>query len=175
MKPMRKDAVDKIEEQWRCEREELNCAATRVVGRIMRIAQHLEREVECAFSHHNLMTCNFDVLTALRRSGKPYQLKPTELYCSLMLTSGAITNRLDKLEKDGLIVRKPNPEDRRGILVTLTQKGLELVDKVIVEHLDNEERLLAALTNEEREQLTGLLRKLLVSLEASPEMNKFKR
>ena len=104
------------------------------------------------------------MLATLRRAGPPYRLGPTQLFETLMISSGGMTSRLDRLEKAGLIVRSPNPEDRRGTLVSLTDKGLALMERMIPEHVDNEARMLAALSREEQETLSELLGKLLEGL-----------
>jgi DNA-binding MarR family transcriptional regulator len=106
----------------------------------------------------------FDVLVALRRSGAPFRSSPTALFNSLLLSSGAMTNRIDRLEESGLVKRVPDPEDRRGVLVELTKKGVDLIDSIMPEHLQNEERALEKLSASERKQLADLLRKLIVSL-----------
>jgi len=162
---MQKDHVDKILEQWKRERPELDSSPVAVIGRISRIAGHLEKRLQDNYSRFDLNGGEFDVLASLRRAGAPHQLTPTELYNSLMITSGTMTARLDRLEKAGLIIREPNPVDRRGTLVTLTSRGLELMNRAYPEHLAHEESLLAALSSRERDTLARLLRKLLLSCE----------
>jgi DNA-binding MarR family transcriptional regulator len=116
------------------------------------------------YREHGLEPGWHDVLATLRRTGAPFRLRPTDLMDALMLTSSGTTKRLDRLERAGLIAREPDPTDRRGTLIALTEKGRELIDGVTAAHLANEERLLAALAADEREQLAGLLRKLLLGL-----------
>lgn len=139
-----------------------------VVGRISRAAQALRRPLEATFRRFGLNGGEFDVLATLRRSGAPYTLTPTALFTELMLSSGAMTNRLDRLEQAGLIQRRPDPADRRGTLVVLTPVGLTLIDAAVAEHVANERRLLTPLTADEQVQLAGLLRKLLPALEDAP-------
>jgi DNA-binding MarR family transcriptional regulator len=139
-----------------------------VIGRISRAAIALGHSLEAVFAGFGLNRGEFDVLATLRRSGAPFRLTPTALFKDLMLSSGAMTNRLDRLERAGLISRAPDPSDRRGTLVELTPRGLELVDAAVAAHLANEQRLLAALSPDEREQLAGLLRTLMRSLEDGP-------
>lgn len=158
------DAVDQILAQWRAERPDLDPSPMGVVGRITRAAARLEREVDSGLAAHGLATGTFDVLAALRRAGPPHRLTPTDLYRTLMLSSGSMTARLDRLEDAGLIERLPDPTDRRGVLVGLTRKGFDVVDRAVEAHLANEERLLAALGPRQREQLAGLLRRLLAAL-----------
>lgn len=162
---MKHDQVDLIQAQWAQEKPELDTSPMGVVGRISRISRHLDRLLQKNFSQFNLNGGEFDVLATLRRSGQPYQLTPTELFNSLMLSSGAMTNRLDRLEDAGLIRRNPNPNDRRGILVTLTEQGIELMNRAYPAHIMNEEQILSSLTMADREALTDLLRKLLLSFE----------
>lgn len=164
---MEQDHVDFIQAQWAQQKPELDTSPMGVIGRISRISRHLDNLLQRNYSRFDLNGGEFDVLATLRRSGPPYQLIPTQLFNSLMLSSGAMTNRLDRLEEAGLIKRSPNPDDRRGILVTLTGEGLALMDKAYPAHIANEEQILAVLTTAERETLTQLLRKLLLSFEDS--------
>jgi DNA-binding MarR family transcriptional regulator len=158
------DGVDEIIEQWRRERPELDHAPIGVVGRISRLARELEQRLEPVYRAHGLEPGWHDVLATLRRSGAPFQLRPSDLTGTLMLTSSGTTKRLDRLERAGLIERAPDPRDRRGVLIRLTAKGREVIDATTEAHLENERRLLAALSAAEREQLAGLLRKLGVGL-----------
>jgi DNA-binding MarR family transcriptional regulator len=161
----REDAIDAMLHQWQKERPDLDVAATGVLGRISRIAALVDQEMDRIFQPHDLNGGDFVVLAALRRSGKPYQLTPTALTRSMMVSSGGTTKRLDRLETRGLVRRESDPEDRRGTLVTLTHAGLAVIDTVASEHVQNEKRLLAALSPDERDALTRLLRELLLGLE----------
>ncbi len=165
---MQNDHVDFIISQWQTEMSGLDVSPMAVIGRLSRVAEHLNKLLQDNYSKFSLNGGEFDVLASLRRSGKPYQLTPTELYNSLMITSGTMTNRLDRLEKTGLITRSQNPDDRRGTIVTLTPKGISLMDKAYPAHIAHEENLLKALSLKDREELSDLLRKLLVSYE-NPE------
>ena len=160
----RRDHVQHVLEQWRREAPELDRSPMGVVGRISRLAQLLQAELEVIFSSHGLNGGEFDVLASLRRTGKPYRLTPTELSRSLMVTSGGMTKRLAALEARGLIARDPDPSDRRSTAVSLTREGRRLVDDVLPEHLANEERLLADLGVSERKTLADLLEALALSL-----------
>lgn len=162
---MEYDHVDSILAQWQRENPELDASPMAVVGRISRAAKTLSRALDATFTQFDLNGGEFDVLATLRRSGSPYRLTPTELFKDLMLSSGAMTNRLDQLERAELIERTPDPSDRRGTLVGLTARGLALINAAVTAHLANEHRLLHALSSDEREQLAGLLRKLLCSLD----------
>lgn len=136
-----------------------------VVGRLGRAAAIGGKVVGSTLAEHGLQVGEFDVLAALRRAGAPHRLTPTQLARSLMLSSGAMTNRIDRLEDAGLVERHDDPHDRRGTLVGLTRAGLARVDAAVVDHLANEARLLSALTKAEQAQLSTLLRKLLSGLE----------
>jgi DNA-binding MarR family transcriptional regulator len=158
------DRIDRILAQWNRERPDLDTRAMGLVGRIQRAAGALRPRLDDTHGLSGLAGESFDVLASLRRSGRPYQLSPTQLYREMMLTSGAMTNRIDRLEDADLVSRRPDPQDRRGTLVRLTAKGKALIDAATTEHVANEERLLAALSAREQLQLGELLRKLLLSL-----------
>jgi DNA-binding MarR family transcriptional regulator len=162
-----RDGVDTILEQWQRERPDLDSSPIGVIGRISRLARELEARLEPVYKAHGLEPGWHDVLATLRRTGPPYQLRPTEFADALMLTSSGTTKRLDRLEHAGLITRAPDPADRRGTLITLTPKGLELIDNVTEAHLDNERNLLAALSESEQRRLADLLRKLRLGLPES--------
>ena len=152
-------------EQWRRERPELDLLSMEILGRMAELAQTVGRNhLEPLFAEYGLQRGEFDVLAALRRSGKPYALTPTALYEAIMVSSGGMTNRLDRLERAGLIERRPNPQDRRGIIVALSDKGLELIDRAVPAHLENEHRVLSGLSAEEQQQLNALLAKLLATI-----------
>jgi DNA-binding MarR family transcriptional regulator len=159
-----KDGVDEILEQWRRERPDLDPSPIGVIGRISRLARELEQRLEPVYRDHGLEPGWHDVLATLRRSGPPYHLRASEFTGALMLTSSGTTKRLDRLERAGLVAREPDPQDRRGILITLTPKGLELIDTLTAAHLANERHLLAALSDAEQERLADLLRKLRLGL-----------
>ncbi|MGR2737946.1 MarR family winged helix-turn-helix transcriptional regulator [Billgrantia sp. Q4P2] len=150
--------------QWQREMPELDLLPMEVVG-YMKTTQLLTQErLQAFFKEYGLQLGEFDVLATLRRSGAPYRLGPTQLFETLMVSSGGMTSRLDRLEKAGLIVRSPNPEDRRGTLVSLTEEGLALMNRVVPRHVANEARMLSALSREEQQALGELLSKLLDGL-----------
>lgn len=159
-----RDGVDLIIEQWRRERPELDPSPIGVIGRISRLARELEQRLELVYRERGLEPGWYDVLATLRRAGPPYRLRPTEFTSALMLTSSGTTKRLDRLEQAGLIERAPDPQDRRGTLITLTTAGRELVDGTTEAHLENERRLLGALSEADRRRLADLLRKLRLGL-----------
>jgi len=162
-----RDGVDLIIEQWGRERPDLDVSPIGVIGRVSRLARELEQRLEPVYREHGLEPGWYDVLATLRRAGPPYRMRPSAFTGTLMLTSSGTTKRLDRLEQAGLIARTPDPDDRRGTLITLTAAGSRLVDETIEAHLANERRLLAALTRSEQRELADLLRKLQIGLPAS--------
>jgi DNA-binding MarR family transcriptional regulator len=162
------DGVDAIIEQWRRERPEIDHAPIGVVGRISRLAREIESRLEAVYREHGLEPGWHDVLATLRRTGPPYQLRPSDFTGSLMLTSSGTTKRLDRLERAGLVERTADPDDRRGVIITLTEAGHELIDRVTEAHMANESRLLEGLSPAERDRLAALLRKLGLSLPPLP-------
>lgn len=156
-----RDEVDTIVEAWHRERPDLDVAPMEVLSRISRLARHLDRIRANAFSAHDLESWEFDVLAALRRSGPPYRLSPGQLLRETLVTSGTMTNRVDRLAARGLVARQDHPEDRRGVLVQLTQAGKDAVDAAMAELLTAERGILAALDVTEHDQLTRSLRMLL--------------
>jgi DNA-binding MarR family transcriptional regulator len=163
---MESDPVDKILAQWRQERPDLDVSPMGIIGRVTRLAKHLEQAIQETFSEFGLTVGEFDVLATLRRSGHPYQLSPTELFNTLMVSSGTMTHRIDRLEQAELAQRIPDLSDRRGTQIKLTQKGFDVIEEAVAAHVANEHRILSGLDVTEREVLTQLLRKLLVSFEA---------
>ena len=158
------DHVDFVLEQWAVERPDLDMAPMGVVGRLLRLTRRIDAELDRSFSTHGLDRPAFDVLATLRRAGSPHRLTPAQLMRASMVTSGAITQRLDRLERRGLVTRSPSEHDGRGVDVTLTAEGKRLIDAALPDHLANEQRLLAALTPGQRKSLTDTLRRLLESL-----------
>ncbi|MGI5154491.1 MarR family winged helix-turn-helix transcriptional regulator [Microbispora sp. CA-102843] len=158
------DAVDLLMAQWARERPDLDVWPMGVMGRIARLSRLLDRELKEFFAAYGLERWEFDVLATLRRSGPPYELTAGALNRAAMVTSGAITNRIDRMAGKGLVERIPDEDDRRSIRVRLTDRGLALVDQVLEPHVANEARLLASLDPGEREHLAGALRTLLASL-----------
>lgn len=165
------DPVDTILAQWQRERPDLDVSPMGVIGRMGRLVKHLERAIGETFSEFGLTIGEFDVLATLRRAGYPYQLSPTALFNTLMVTSGTMTHRIDQLERAELVKRIPDPSDRRGTLIELTDQGFDRIEKAVEAHVANEHQILSVLKPSEREALTVLLRKLLLSLEAIPSSN----
>ncbi|CCK30014.1 MarR family transcriptional regulator [Streptomyces davaonensis JCM 4913] len=157
----RKDAVDAIVDQWAIVRPDLDTAAMAVFGRINRLSRTVGDRQEKAYGRFGISRGEFDVLATLRRSGEPYTLSPRQLSATLMLTTGGMTGRLDKLERAGLLRRSPDPHDRRGLQVSLTDEGLRLVDEAVGAGLAVQAEALSALNAEQAGQLADLLRELL--------------
>ena len=156
------DEVDSLVAAWARERPDLDVRPLEVLSRVTRLARHLDRARRTAFALHGLESWEFDVLTALRRAGKPYALSPGQLLTQTLVTSGTMTNRVDRLEDRGLVTRLPDPRDRRGVQVRLTARGKDLVDAALKDLLVREEELLGALTSRQQDVLAGLLRTLVL-------------
>jgi DNA-binding MarR family transcriptional regulator len=158
--PPTSDEVDRIVDAWAHERPDLDFSPLQVLSRVGRLARHLDRARRAAFSASELESWEFDVLSALRRAGDPYQLSPKALLQQTLVSSGTMTNRIDRLVERGLVERRTDPNDGRGILVVMTPRGQERVDRAISELLVGEAELLDALSPADQERLAGLLRKL---------------
>ena len=163
------DAVDLILHQWARERPDLDCSPMGVIGRISQLQREVCLPQPATFARHGLDAPSFDVLAALRRGGEPYQLTPTALMRTALVTSGAITQRLDRLEERGLITRERSTADGRAVVVTLTAAGRAALDAALPDHLETERRLLHGLPEAEQEELAGLLRRLLMALGRLPQ------
>jgi DNA-binding MarR family transcriptional regulator len=159
------DEVDVIVDAWQRERPDLDVAPLEVLSRVSRLARRLDQARAATFAAHDLDGWEFDVLSALRRSGKPYQLSPGALVQQTLVTSGTMTNRVDRLERRGLAERGPDPSDRRGVLVQLTPAGRRAVDAAMADLLGREHELLDDLPVRERDRLARSLRRLLAAVE----------
>jgi DNA-binding MarR family transcriptional regulator len=163
------DRIARIMAQWKSERPDLEAADLvnmGLVGRVQRFAAELRPRLDATHAENGLAGESFDVLATLRRFGEPHEMTPTQLYTHLMLSSGAMTNRIDRLEADGFVERRADPNDRRGTLVHLTKKGKALIDRALLPHVKNEARILSMLSADEKRQLNDLLRKILIALES---------
>lgn len=158
------DEVDELIVAWQGERADLDLAPVEVFSRISRLARLLDKERRSAFASHGVEPWEFDVLAALRRAGSPYQLSPGRLLRATMVTSGTMTNRIDRLSRRGLVERAPDPHDRRSVVVTLTDAGRRTVDGAFESLLDRERHLLAELPESDRASLAALLRRLMGQL-----------
>ncbi|MFC1415169.1 MarR family winged helix-turn-helix transcriptional regulator [Streptacidiphilus cavernicola] len=163
------DEVDRLVAAWRRERPDLDVEPLEVLSRISRLARHLDRARRTAFAEHSLEPWEFDVLTALRRAGDPYQLSPGQLLTQTLVTSGTMTNRIDRLAVKGLVQRLPDPGDRRGVLVRLSPAGRDLADQALAGLLAHERALLSELSAGQRGELAGLLRQLVAPFDNLPE------
>lgn len=161
------DEVDRIVAAWRRERPDLDVSPLTVLSRISRLARHLDLARRSAFARHGLETWAFDVLSALRREGAPFRLSPGALLTQTLVTSGTMTNRIDRLAEHGLVERLPSPDDRRGVLVQLTPAGLRTVDDAMADLLAVERELLGDLPEPDRERLAELLRTVVAPFDAS--------
>jgi DNA-binding MarR family transcriptional regulator len=159
-----RDEVDRLVEAWRRERPDLDLAPMEVLSRISRVSRQLDVARRAAFAEHDIEQWEFDVLAALRRAGPPYQLSPGRLLRETLVTSGTMTNRVDRLTSRGFVERLPDPRDRRGVLVQLTDRGRETVDGALTSLLELERPLLSGLGPDDRDRLAGLLRKLATSV-----------
>ncbi|MEV0648842.1 MarR family transcriptional regulator [Phytomonospora sp. NPDC050363] len=154
------DAVDRIIGQWSRETPELRLDAMEIFGRVHRVSRLTLQRLEPVYLAYGIGRAEFDVIASIRRSGEPYTLSPKQIAATLMLSSGGLTGRLDKLERNGLVERLPDPNDRRGLRVRLTDAGREAVGKAVAAGLDVQHEVLDTLTPTEQETLAGLLRKL---------------
>jgi DNA-binding MarR family transcriptional regulator len=157
---MTRDEVDALVEAWRRERPDLDVAPLEVLSRVTRLARHLDLARRQAFEAHDLEPWEFDVLAALRREGAPYALSPGRLLQVTLVTSGTMTNRIDRLEAKGLVSRVPDPDDGRSVRVLLTDAGRQRVDDALTDLLAHEREILAGLSEAQRERLADLLRSL---------------
>lgn len=160
------DEVDRIVTAWERERPDLDVSPLLVLSRVSRLARHLDLARRAAFSEHGLEPWSFDVLSALRRTGRPYQLTPGQLVTQTLVTSGTMTNRIDRLAAAGLVERHPDPGDRRGVLVRLTELGVERVDAALADLLSRERNLLATLDDQTQQELASTLRGLVAPFDA---------
>jgi DNA-binding MarR family transcriptional regulator len=157
------DAVDRIVGQWKSIRPDIDSGPIHIIGRVSRLSRLIDRRLSDNFAQHGLEQWMYDVLATLRRTGAPYELTAGELVGQSMVTTGAITNRVDRLVERGLVEREPGT-DRRTVIVRLTPKGLALVDEVVLTHMDTERSIVESLSAKQQRQLTDLLRQVLVDL-----------
>ena len=162
------DQVDRLVEAWSRERPDLDIGPLEVLSRVTRLARHLDRARRAAFADHGLQVWEFDVLAALRRAGPPYALSPGQLMGWTLVTSGTMTNRVDRLVRRGLVERRPDPRDRRGVRVVLTAEGRERVDAALADLLDQEQAILAGLTSAQRGTLAALLHTVVAPFDNEP-------
>lgn len=167
-RPQLRDEVDELVAGWRTERPDLDVQPLQVLSRVSRLARHLDRARTAAFAARGLQAWEFDVLSALRRQGPPYQLSPGALLRATLVTSGTMTNRIDGLARAGLVSRHPDPSDKRGVLVELTPRGQAAADAALADLLRSERELLNGLDGAQQRELAALLRILLAPFDAGP-------
>jgi len=163
--PTPRDSVDDIVDAWERERPEIDFAPMKVLSRVWRLSKHLDRTRRAAFVTSELESWEFDVLSALRRAGSPFQLSPKSLLEQTLVSSGTMTNRVDRMAQRGLVERRTDPNDGRGILVSMTEDGRRRVDTAITELVTAEAELLARLSKADQERIAALLRKLSLDID----------
>lgn len=164
------DAVDRIVQQWTTQRPDLDVSALEVLGRMHRCFIQYQASVNALFAQYDLNMAAFDVLAALRRSGAPYRMTAGELATSSLVTTGGITLRIDRLQDAGLVERQRIEDDRRVVYAQLTAKGLEVIDQIAEAHFENEQRLLAGISEASRAKLAGMLKSLEASIVAAKDL-----
>ncbi len=158
------DAVDRITSQWNAVRSDVDVSPIKVIGRVSRLSRLVDRRLAKNFARYSIENWMYDVLATLRRSGEPYELAAGDLVRHTMVTTGAITNRIDRLEQRGLVERTTSTDDRRKVIVRLTTQGLKLVDDIVFTHMATEREILAALTPRQQNDLAKNLRTTLLHL-----------
>jgi DNA-binding MarR family transcriptional regulator len=161
------DRIERVRAEWAAERPDLDTSPMEIIGRILRAGHLADALIKDELRHAGLDRGGFDVLATLRRAGPPYQLTPTRLYEELVLTSGAVTHRVDALERAGLVRRAGGQPDRRSTLVGLTAEGIAVIDAAMGAHMECEQAMIASLPAADRRALAALLKKLLASMEAA--------
>ena len=164
-----RDGVDEILEQWRRERPDVDTSAMGLIGRIGRLERVIRPQLDKVFASHGLESWEFDVLATLRRSGEPFTLTAGALLSSMMITSGTMTNRIDRLQQRGFVERRSDPADGRVVLVALADAGMALIDRALPDHAANESMIVSSLSARDRTTLQGLLRQFLVALSADAQ------
>ncbi|MCC4265842.1 MarR family transcriptional regulator [Oceanimonas baumannii] len=159
------DQIDRIVTLWQRARPELDFSSTEAIGRVVRLEYFITRRVLQDLARYDLNVGEFDVLAALRRHPPSFQLSPNQLQSMVLVSSGALTNRINRLESRGLVTRAQADHDRRGVIVTLTEEGFNVVEEAVRHHLAAESELAAALTAEEQQQFAALLKKILLTVE----------
>lgn len=156
--------MDEIKAQWAQQRPDLDTKPMELIGRLIRLSAHLSQEMGETFARHGLSAASFDVLATLLRTGPPHVLSPNQLLATMMVTSGTMTNRIDQLEKEGLVSRVQNPKDKRSVMVKLTEKGRLIIDDAVTDHVDTQTRLVSVIDEHQRDDLNALLKFYLANI-----------
>ncbi len=156
--------IDDIRAQWAKQRPDIDTRPMATIGRIVRLSALFSEAMNTTFVKHGLSAASFDVLATLLRSGPPHALSPNELLATMMVTSGTMTHRIDQLEKDGLVARVPNPDDKRSVHVRLTETGRHIIDAAVTDHVVVQQQLVKALSDEELRMMNSILDKNLSAL-----------
>ena len=159
------DEIDRVRKQWKREQPDLDTSSMETIGRTLRLQFLFSVRMRRVLSRYDIDPGGFDMLATLRRSGPPYRMTPTRLYKDLVITSGAVTHRMDALEKAGLLERRTDPQDRRSMLACLTAKGRHVIDAAMRDHLAAEAELTDCLTQQEHKTLAQLLKRILLEVE----------
>lgn len=157
--------MDEIKAQWAKQRPDIDTDPMALIGRVIRLSAHLSSEMAKTFAKHGLNAASFDVLATLLRSGPPHALSPNDLLATMMVTSGTMTNRIDQLEKDGLVARVQNPEDKRSVRVQLTEHGRKVIDAAVTDHVETQRQLVDTIPLEGREMLNELIQNYLTEID----------
>jgi len=157
--------MDKIRAQWAKQRPDIDTEPMALIGRIIRLSAHLSSEMSKTFAKHDLTAASFDVLATLLRSGPPHALSPNDLLATMMVTSGTMTNRIDQLVKDGLVERVQNPDDKRSVLVQLTQTGRDKINAAVTDHVAMQSQLVENISVQERAVLNKVLQTYLIDID----------
>ena len=160
--------IDQIQSQWAQQRPDLNTEPMALIGRLLRVSHHLSKEMALTFEAHGMNGAKFDVLATLLRSGPPHALTPNQLLASMMITSGTLTNRLDQLEKSGLIARQKSTEDKRSVTVALTADGRQIIDETVTAHVATQERLTSIISHDDQQRLNSILEGYLAQIGQTP-------
>lgn len=161
---MQRDHVDRVVQAWAAERPDVDASPIQIIGRVSRLSRQIDHRLKSVFNQHGLEAWEYDLLASLRRAGPPYELTAGQILEELMITSGAVTNRIDRLEQRGYVERRQPPGDKRFVRVRLTAAGRKVMDAALPDHLANESAILAPLSDTERRQLARLLRRLQAHL-----------
>ncbi|MBH0130318.1 MarR family winged helix-turn-helix transcriptional regulator [Salinibacterium sp. NK8237] len=159
------DRVDRIQEEWRRERPDIDVSPQGIIGRLHQVANRLTAELNLVFEQHGLGEGEFDVLASLRRAGAPFERAPGELAQHTMVTTGAMTKRLDRLTEAGLVIRRPTDGDGRRRTVALTERGRAVIDAAFADHMANEQRLIGSIPEADRQALQSTLKNWLQQLD----------